>query len=387
MARRAGGDATLSDCALTPAPVRDFPIGAQVTLAELEDDPHPLLARLRAQEPVSWVPVLDAWLVTRRDLVVEAMRDAATFTVDDPRFSTGQVVGRSMLTLDGEEHARHRGPFAHAFRRDAVHERFTALVETETDRLIDEFASNGQAELRRALAGPLAVASTAFALGLERTDAAEVLAWYDAIVGSVNAITAGGAATDAGREAFAALHHRLAPHLDVEGLDTDEAVSNAAVILFGGVETTEGMIANALYYLLREPHERQRINVENAVEESLRIEPAAAVLDRYATRDAELGGVRIGSRDKVTLSLAAANRDPAVFADPDVFDVGRQNAKHHVAFAHGPHVCVGLHLARLEARVAVARVLDRLPRLRLTADEPPRGLVFRKPPALQVTWD
>jgi len=371
--------------------VRGFPIGAQVTLAELEDDPHPVLAQLREHEPVSWVPALDAWFVTRRDLVVEAMRDAVTFTVDDPRFSTGQVVGRSMLTLDGDEHARHRGPFARAFRRDAVHERFTQLVEAEAERLLDGFAGEGQAELRRALAGPLAVASTAFALGLERTDAAEVLGWYDAIVSSVNAITAGGAPTEAGRTAFTALHERLAPHLDVEGLDADEAVANAAVILFGGVETTEGMIANALYYVLSAPRALERVRadgrlVENAVEESLRIEPAAAVLDRYTTRDTELGGVRIPRREKVTLSLAAANRDPAVFPDPDVFDIDRPNARQHVAFAHGPHVCVGLHLARLEARVAVERTFERLPELRLTADDPPRGLVFRKPPTLHVAW-
>jgi cytochrome P450 len=362
-----------------------------VTLEELEQDPHPVLARLREHEPVSWVPALDAWLVTRRDLVVAAMRDAATFTVDDPRFSTGRVVGRSMLTLDGREHARHRDPFARAFRRDVVRERFAARVAAEADRLLDNVAAEGRADLRRTLAGPLAVASTAFALGLERTDAGEVLAWYGAIVASVNAITAGGAPTAAGEAAFAALRERLAPHLHVQELDLDEAVSNAAVILFGGVETTEGMIANALYYLLREPRQLERVRrnpalIENAVEESLRIEPAAAVLDRYATADTELAGARIAHREKVTLSLAAANRDPATFADPDVFDVTRASARQHVSFAHGPHVCVGLHLARLETQAALERVLARFHDVRLAADEPPRGLVFRKPPAVNVTW-
>jgi cytochrome P450 len=371
--------------------VEDFPIGAQVTLAELEHDPHPVLARLREREPVSWLPALNAWLVTRRDLVLEAMRDAETNTVDDPRFSTGQVVGTSMLTLDGAEHARHRDPFARDFRLDAVRERFTALVEAEADRLIDGFAADGRAELRRAIAGPLAVASTAFALGLESADSAEVLGWYDAMVDSVNTITAGGAPTDAGKTAFASLHTRLAPHLDVEGLSTDEAVSNAAVILFGGVETTEGMIANALYHLLSNPDaltrvRRDRSLVANAVEESLRLEPAAAVLDRYTTRRVDFGGAPIGERDQVTLSLAAANRDPAFFDDPNRFDVTRDTARHHVAFAHGPHVCVGMHLARLEARTAVARLLDRLPEIRLETDDPPRGLVFRKPPGLDAVW-
>src|SRR5690348_14680908 len=93
-----------------------FPVGAAATLQELEADSPPLLARLREREPVSWLPELAAWVVTRRDLALEVMRDDETFTVDDPRFSTGQVVGRSMLTTDGAEHSRHRDPFARRFR-------------------------------------------------------------------------------------------------------------------------------------------------------------------------------------------------------------------------------------------------------------------------------
>ena len=89
-----------------------FPLGAAVTLEQLERDPHPMLARLRAEEPVSWLPALDGWIVTRRDLAMQVMRDAAAFTVDDPRFSTAQVVGPSMLSLDGDAHRRHRDPFA-----------------------------------------------------------------------------------------------------------------------------------------------------------------------------------------------------------------------------------------------------------------------------------
>src|ERR671934_193358 len=167
---------------------RSFPIGASASLEELERDPHPLLSRLREHEPVSWLPALGGWLVTRRDLALQAMRDPATFTVDDPRFSTGQVVGPSMLTLDGAEHHRHRDPFARPFRVDAVRERFTALVQAETERLIDAFEPTGRAELRRSLAGPLAAAVTAQAIGLEDTDTATILAWYDAIVDGVTRV-------------------------------------------------------------------------------------------------------------------------------------------------------------------------------------------------------
>ena len=384
-----------------------FPIGAAVTLAELEADPHPVLARLREHEPVSWLPALDGWLVTRRDLVMDVMRDPETFTVDDPRFSTGQVVGPSMLTLDGAEHKRHRDPWARPFRLDAVRERFSAPVAAEADRLIDAIAQAGEAELRRELAGPLATAAVTHALGLQEAGTAEVLGWYDAIVASVTEITAGGAPTEAGRRGFEELRDAIEPVLergaetslvaaaagDAAGLQRGEVVSNAAVLLFGGIETTEGMIANAIAHLLSNPAQLAAVRAEpellpNAIEESLRLEPAAAVIDRYATRDADLAGASIRARELVIVSIAAANRDPSVFPDPDRYDARRENARLHAAFAHGPHVCIGMHLARLEAHTAVARVLERLPGLELAPGAPPapRGLVFRKPDALRVRW-
>jgi len=133
--------------------------------------------------------------------------------------------------------------------------------------------------------------------------------------------------------------------------------------------------------------QRDRSLLANAVEESLRLEPAAAVVDRYATRDVELGGAEIRKGDLISVSIAGANRDPATFPDPDRFDVRRENAKLHVAFAQGPHVCIGMHLARLEAHTALAQTLDRLPNLRLEQPAAARGLVFRKPPELNAAWN
>jgi cytochrome P450 len=176
-------------------------------------------------------------------------------------------------------------------------------------------------------------------------------------------------------------------------LNTSEVVSNAAVLLFGGIETTEGMIANALLALLEHPQELTRVRqqpelVDRAVEESLRLEPAAAVLDRYATEGTRLAGAQISAGELVRVSLTAANRDPAVFVEPDRFDLERSNQRRHLAFAQGPHVCLGVHLARLEARTALRTALARLERLRLDPEHQPRvtGLVFRKPRELHVRW-
>ena len=391
------------------APV-PFPIGAGVGLQELSKSPHPVLARLREHEPVSWLPALDGWLVTRRDLALGVVRDTEAFTVDDPRFSTRQVVGPSMLTLDGAEHERHRAPFARAFRLDEVRERLGGLVAEEAERLVATMAPAGHAELRAAFAGPLAVAVMGHVLGLGDADRGEVLGWYEAIVAAVTAVTSGDPVPDSGRRAFADLRATVERVLDdggsgsllaaaaasdgAGGLDRAEVVSNAAVLLFGGVDTTEGAIANAVLHLLSHPDQLELVQADPArlpaaVEESLRLEPAAAIVDRYATRDVELAGARIAARDLVSVSIAAANRDPRTFEAPDRFRVGRDNAGRHIAFAGGPHVCVGMHLARLEARVAIGRLLERLPDLRLDPEEPPpapAGLVFRKPPALHVVW-
>jgi len=385
--------------------VDSFPLGAATTLAELAGDPHARLALLRAHEPVSWLPELDGWLVTRRDLALSVMRDAAAFTVDDPRFSTAQVVGPSMLSLDGDQHARHREPFTAPFRPREVRDGFASFIERETDRLITALEPAGAVELRRAFAGPLAVAVVTEALGLVGTTAATVLSWYDSIVRSVSDIAAGHEAGAAGAAAYAQL--RAAVEATVAGRDgssllvsaagrlaVPEVASNAAVLMFGGIETTEAMITNVLLHLLQRPDQLALVRadadlLDGAIEESLRLEPGAAVVDRYATRDTVLGPATIRRGDLVTVSLTGANRDPAVFPDPDRFDVRRENVRLQLAFAHGPHYCLAAHLARLETRIALQRLLERLPALRLDPDRPttPHGLLFRKPPTLQVLWD
>jgi cytochrome P450 len=400
-----------------------FPIGATVTMRDLRGELHPLLRRLRRSEPVSWLPVLGGWLVTRRDLALRVLRDARTFTVDDPRFSTARVIGPSMLSLDGGEHARHRDPFAEAFRLAGVQAGLEQFAEAEAARLVSGFAADGRAELRRDLAGPLAVAVVAEVLGLAETDPRVVLSWYDEIVGAVSALAGasgqgvgpvagvsapgvGPVAGAGGREAFEKLSASLQDVIAAgrEGsllaaaagagvLGASEVVSNAAVLMFGGIETTEGMICNVVLHLLGQPGQLREVLADpgliaNAVEESLRLEPAAAVVDRYATTDVQLGGAPVRRGDLVSVSLAGAGRDPAFFGDPDRFDARRANARQNLAFAHGPHYCLGAHLARIEAGAAVAALLRLLPGLRLdpARRDAPGGVVFRKPPALHVRW-
>jgi cytochrome P450 len=423
------------------------------SLSELEQDPHAALARLRAQSPVAWVPALDGWLVTGYADAVAVMRDSRTFTVDDPRFSTARVVGPSMLSLDGPAHSRHRSPFFAAFHRGGAAERLPAFAEAEAIRLVGAIRPAGAADVRRELSGPLAVAVVTEALGLGDVAPAEILALYTRIVGGVTGLSGDqGDPSHSGTPpspndlsnpsshtgtgdprseasvaqdstgiappdpdsvaAFAALAQMLRAVIDGAtaeqssvlataaaggGLSPEEIISDAAVVMFGGIDTTDGMIANAVLHLLAGPGELDRVRSDPAllpavVEESLRLEPAAAIVDRYATADIEIGGAKVQAGDRVTVSLSGANRDPAVFADPDRFVAGRPEAGRHLAFAHGPHFCIGAPPARAET-LAALRALLPLPGLRLdpaAADGQqlaPRGLVFRKPPVLPVRWD
>jgi cytochrome P450 len=378
-----------------------FPLGAALTLGQLDEEPYEALARMRDREPVSWVPVLGGWLVTRRDLCIEVMRDAATYTVDDPRFSTAQVVGPSMLSLDGDEHKRHRDPFAWALRGPEVRERFTRTVADEAGRLVAALTPQAKAEIRRDLAGPLAVNVVAAALDLLDTQPGEVLGWYDEIVAAVDRVSAGGEVGQPARDAVDALGRHVGGTIEHGGgvlaqatatLAPTEVVSNAAVMMFGGIETSEGMTTTLFWHLLTHPDQLAAVAADrslgaNAVDESLRLEPAAARVDRYATADTELAGASIRRGDLVIVSLSAANRDPATFPDPDRFDIARPNARAHLAFAQGPHACVGSHLARLESKAALDAALDAWPGLAIDADAtPPTGVVFRKPRSLPVRW-
>jgi cytochrome P450 len=294
-----------------------------------------------------------------------------------------------MLSLDGPEHTRHREPFVPPFRPAPVRDRFTGHAAKTVARLLDGLAPAGRAELRAEFAGPLAVEVMADALGLAGVDAATVLSWYAALVESVSEVTAGRSPTQAGAEAVREL--RASVSRPVAGLTTDEVVANTAVLMFGGIDTTESMIANLVLHLLARPAVLAAVRADRsllpaAIEESLRLEPAASVVDRYATRDITVDSAYIRKGDLVRVSIAGANRDPSVFADPDTFDLGRTNAKANLAFALGPHFCLGARLARAEAEIAVNGLLDRFPALQLERPTSPEGLVFRKPPKLFVHW-
>lgn len=364
----------------------------------LEGDPHAAFAGIRAMGSAVWIQALGGWMTTDHPTAVQVLRDPGIFTVDDRRFTTEQVVGRSMLSTDDPEHQRHREPFAHAYRRSSVERRSEAWLKREVDRLVIDLAPIGSAELRSELAGPVAVRTMIHSLGLVDVEPVELLELYRQISGAVTALAAGAdadasAAVDALREAVARSAGEGTALSEIgRSLTSEELFSNVAVMLFGGIETGEGMTANLFWRLLISDWwdriRRASHLWEAAIEETLRLEPAATRVDRYATADVRLGSASVRRGDLVIVSLAAANRDASVFSDPHDFDPTRTNLNRQLAFAQGPHLCIGRHLARLQTRISLESVARHLPELRLVREQSqrPSGLVFRKPPKVTVTW-
>lgn len=230
-----------------------------VTLEQLSTDPHPVLRELRAVEPVSWVPELNAWLVTAHAACTRVLLDPETFTVDDPRFSTQQVIGPSMLSLDGAEHRRHREPFGPHFRTARIRH-LGVIARQVADRLVRRFNEEGAGDLRQLIAAPLAVAMMSRTLDLHNAPIGDLLAWYTEIVDAVHVVTGGGDVPGSGRVAFAALKQAV-----VEGsgasallgpighdgrLSIDEIASNVGILLFGGIVTAESSTVHRQQMLL-----------------------------------------------------------------------------------------------------------------------------------------
>ncbi len=381
---------------------------AAVSIAELTDDPHPVWARLRRYGDVVWVGELDGWVTLTRAAGARVMRDARTFTVEDPRFSTGQIVGASMLSTDGATHTAHRRPWAEVFKPVAVRNRFTRTLREEVMHLLDRLAVVPSPDLRTGLAAPLAIAAMGAALGLDGLDVGQVLGWYRAIVAGVDTVSRGGGPPPAALQAVAAIrdHARRtlaepragAPRDTVltaaaagSGTDVGRLTADLAILLFGGVDTAESMTAITAHHLLTHTDALDQVRADpallaRAIQESLRLEPAATRVDRYATTDTELADTRIQAGDLVIVCLSAANHDPEVFTDPDRYDIRRDNAADHLAFAIGPHYCLGVHLATLQTTLALGMLLERFPDIHPAGPLPPiTGFIFRKPVSVPVS--
>jgi cytochrome P450 len=379
-------------------------------------DPYTELCRLRREDPVqridmSGMPHAESkpvFMVYRHEEVQQMLRDNETFSSAIIIDAFGDALGKHvMLGMDEPEHGRHRSLVSKAFSQKALARWEDELVGKVANDLIDRFADNGRADLRRDFTFPYPTQIIASLLGLPREDYPQFQRWSIALLAILFNRERGLAASEALREYFVPIlaDRRRQPRddlisglaqaeIDGEKLTDEEIFSFLRLLLPAGVETTYRSLGNLLLGLLSNPDQLDAVRADRslipqAIEEAVRWEPPLLTITRVATRDTELGGVSIPAGSSVMPVLGAANRQEERYPEPDRFDIFR-SARAHIGFGHGVHVCLGMHLARLEMRVALNLLFDRLPNLRLDphGDDPHiRGQVFRSPTSIPVLFD
>lgn len=396
------------------------PFELQDTVSGNIRDPYPRMAELRRQSPVHVGPVdlgdgsdpVDPAkpppvTVLGFDETVQVLRDNETFSSSVYEGVMGSVMGRTILQMDEPEHRLHRALVSPTFRSKVLEQWEGDLVQRVVNELIDDFAGQGTADLVRELTFDFPVQVIAHILGLPRSDFPMFQRWAVHITSVASNWERGMAASEALRDYFAEVlaERRRQPagdliselatcEVDGRRLGDEEIYSFLRLLLPAGVETTYRASGNLLYGLLTNPDQLRRVMEERtlipeAFEEAIRWEPPVTVILRQATRDTELAGVAIQEGADVALLLGSANRDERKYDHPELFDVFR-TSRQSVGFGFGVHVCLGMHLARMETRVAVNTLFDRLPDMRL-APEPGqdlhiKGMAFRSPIALPIAF-
>jgi len=369
-------------------------------------NPYPLFHRLRREDPVHWDPFLHAWVVTRYADVLEVLHTYVADRTPTPEqlASMGlaqlaplaQLMVKQMLFMDASGHARLRGLASQAFTPARI-EALRSHIHEIVDQLLDAVQGRGAMDVITDLAEPLPAIVTAEMLGLPVGDRHRLKAWsanFAEMLGNfqhnpdhaqrmlqtVEEMTTyfRGAVEEIKRHPREGLiHSLLTAEVDGDRLSEEEVVANAIITMVGGQETTTNLMGNGVLTLLRHPEQMARLRgdlslIASAVEEMLRFESPSQHTARLAPSDRLLGGKQIRKRQAVIAVMAAANRDPERFPDPDRFDVARTDNR-HVAFGYAAHFCFGAPLASMEGQVAFAALLRRFENIQLE----PQDLVWR----------
>ncbi len=386
-------------------------------------DPYPFYHRLRGESPVYWSERLQAWLLTRYAEVKPAL--------NDPRLNSGDrisaIMRRLPKTVQLEMQPLHRhmtkmmsftDPPDHTRLRTLVGQAFTPRtvanlrpkIQMIVDDLLDAVENNGQMDLVQDFAFHLPAIVICEMLGIPKQDRETFKQWSNNIVGFVSAGEVTPEKAERAQQSMWSLTNyfhdlvqkrRQDPQADLisalvaaeeqgDKLTEAELLSMGVLLFFAGFETTEGLIGNGLLALMRNPFQLQRLRdtpslIATAVEEFLRYDNSVQRQSRVASEDLEMGGQQICQGQYVILFIGAANRDPALFDDPDRLDICRQENP-HIAFGYGIHFCVGAPLARLEGQIAISTILRRMPHLQLAIEtvEWERLLALRKLKSLPV---
>jgi cytochrome P450 len=387
--------------------------GSQVTLAELESDPYPIYKRLRDDAPVAYVDAVGLWLATRWDDVTYIDKTPDLFTGETEPSTLNRTFGKNLLGSEGAYHARIRSIIYPAFRVQAIGHYPDEVISPIADELIDGFAGRGEVEFVSEFAEPLSTKVVKRTLGLGDIEDHTLRRWFvELATGAANfegdpdkQVIADRASQEV-NETIQPVLDRLESepndtvlsnmiHSEVDGerLTREEIQSNLKVMIVGGLQAGTDLIALSLWALLSHPEQADEVTanpelISKAIEEGARWHSPVGTSTRQTTRDTELGGVKLEKGALVAAVLASANRDERQWTDPDHFDIHRREGA-HLAFATGPHLCIGARLGRYEARTSWRILFERLRNLRLDTDRPIEisGWEFRSPHHLHLLFD
>ncbi|MCX4091003.1 cytochrome P450 [Nocardia sp. alder85J] len=379
-------------------------------------DPYPELARQNREEPIQRIDISGmpgeegkpVFIVYRHEDIITMLRDNETFSSAIVISAFGDVLGKHvMLGMDEPQHRRHRALVSTSFSAKALARWEDELVGKVGGELIDGFAPDGRADLVKQFTFPYPTRIIARLLGLPQEDYPQFQRWSISLLSFTINPERGKTASEALVRYFAPIleARRAEPRddlisslaqaeIDGEKLTDEEIYSFLRLLLPAGIETTYRSLGNLLYGLLSHPDQFEAVKADRsllpqAIEEVVRWDAPLLTITRVTTRDTELGGVRIPAGCSVMPMLGAANRQEDRYTHPNDFDIFR-SSRSHVGWGHGVHVCLGMHLARLEMRTAMNLLIDQLPNLRLDPDAEDvhiRGQVFRSPAALPVVFD
>jgi cytochrome P450 len=361
-------------------------------------NPYPLYDLLRTEDPVHWDPYLHTWVVTRYKDVLTVLHDYSANRTPTPEkleaiglsylTPIAKVLIKQMLFLDPPAHTRIRNLAAEAFTPWRVEVLRTHIQEI-ANSLLDKVQAKGRMEVLADFAVPLPAIVTAEMLGMPTSDYAQLKEWTEVfaevlgnfqhnpgrayqVIKSLEEMTAyfrGAIAELKIHPREGVVHSLVTAEVNGDRFTEEEVIANTIIVMAGGQETTTNLIATGLLTLLRHPDQMARLKSDSsllpsAVEELLRFEPPVLQTARLAPEDSELGGKKIGKRQAVIAVMAAANRDPERFQNPNCLDLGRQDNR-HLAFGWAAHFCFGAALARIEGQIAFETLLRRLPDLAL----------------------
>ncbi len=363
---------------------------------EVLADPYPLYKRLRTEDPVHWDPFLHAWVVTRyEDVVTVLTKFSADRTPTPEKLQTmglsslsplAAVMVKQMLFMDPPAHTRLRGLASAAFTPARV-QHLKTQVQQVVNELLDRVEARGEMEVMSEFANPLPAVVTAGMLGVPIADHDQLKNWsadFAEMLGNFQhnpgradkVLKSTEEMISYFRDAMREIRQKPCPGLiqalvsaeiDGDRLSDEEIIANTIVTMVGGQETTTNLIGNGLLTLLRNPAEFHRLRqnpslIPSAVEELLRYESPSQHTARLAPEDTMLGGKWIREKQAVIAVMAAGNRDPERFPNPDTLDLAREDNR-HLAFGWAAHFCFGAPLARLEGQIAFETLLRRMPHL------------------------